>query len=194
MRIRLSEKELKTALKSLVIQIDTREQKEHIEGYFNRHNIAHKRQKLNHGDFSCYIPKGAIKGLDFDLTFDRYIVIERKSGIDELAGNFSKKDYPRISKEFAQLKANGTKCFIFVEDHLFDKHLRLGNYRSQYAPIKLYARLKGFEAEYGTVIRPVDAKYIGSEIYHTLYYAVRDYLMRKFEVELDVDDEKDICI
>ena len=185
MRIKLTDKQVRDALKSLVIQIDTREQKEHIESYFKKHNINYKRAKVEYGDFTAYIPKGTIKGIDYDLTFDKDIVIERKQNIDELAGNFSTKDAPRIKKEFAHLKANGTKVIILVEDALFDKHLRGKNYRSAYDPKTLYARLKGFEAEYNTFIRPIKEDYIASEIYHTLYYAVRDKLLRNFDVEIE---------
>lgn len=107
-----------------------------------------------------------------------------------MAGNFNSKDYPRIAKEFATLKANETKVVIFVEDALFDKHIRNGKYRSQYDPKRLYARLKGFEAEYDTIIRPVSKDYIASEIYHTLYYATRDLLLRKFGIEGDKENGK----
>lgn len=79
-RLRLTEKEVKDALKQLTIQIDSREQKEHIEQYFIKSKIPYKKLKLDQGDFSCYIPKGAIKGVEHDLTLDKYIVIERKKG------------------------------------------------------------------------------------------------------------------
>ena len=184
-RLRLTDKQVKEALKALTIQIDTREQKEHIEAYFTKHKIPFKRQKLDRGDFSAFIPAGTIKGIEYDLSFDKYVVIERKKSIDELAGNFSSKDYPRISKEFAHLKAAGTKVIIMLEDQLFDKHLRAGNYRSAYDPKTLYARLKGFEAEYDTFIRPINKEFIGSEIYHTLYYEVRNLLLREFKLEME---------
>ena len=184
-RFKFTETEINKALKELTIQIDTREQKEHIEAYFKKQGINYKRSKIDHGDFTAYIPKGTLKGIDYDLTFDKSIVVERKASLDELAGNFSSKDYPRISKEFAHLKANGTKCVVMVEDNLFDKHIREGRYRSEYDPKRLYARLKGFEAEYNVIFRPVNKDFIASEIYHTLYYEVRNILKREFKLELE---------
>lgn len=48
-------------------------------------------------------------------------------------------------------------------------NLRNGNFRSQYDPFTLMQRIKkGIEAEYNTVIVPVDKKCMGSEIYYTL--------------------------
>ena len=184
-RIKLTDKQVKMMLNALTIQIDTREQKEHIESYLKARGINYKRKKLDYGDFSAYIPAGIVPGIEFELNFDKAIVIERKASIDELAGNFGKTDYPRISKEFAHIKANNTKVIVLVEDALFDKHLRAGKFRSQYDPETLYKRLKGFEAEYNTIIRPVSKDFIASEIYHTLYYEVRNILLRKFEVTVE---------
>ncbi|MDK0675292.1 ERCC4-type nuclease, partial [Clostridium perfringens] len=71
------------------------------------------------------------------------------------------------------------KFFIFLEDKDFDKNIREGNYRNQYKPASLYARLKALESEFNTVIRPVDKSLMGSEIYNTLRYCVRDILKNK---------------
>ena len=195
LRIRLTEKQLDEALKALTVQVDTRETKntkqiKHITDWFDAKGIKYKKQKIDFGDFSAFIPKGTIKGIEQDIVFDRMIAIERKKSIDELAGNFSKKDNPRLKKEFAHLKAHGTKVFIFLEDALFDKHLRAHNYISQYEPQKLYARIKGFEAEYDTIIRPVKPEFMGSEIYHTLYYYVRNKLLREFNITIEEEAQE----
>ena len=189
MRYRFTETEVKKALKELTIIVDTREKaNDHVLTWFKAKKKPYKVQKLDQGDYSCMIPKSALKGLERDLYFDKLIVVERKASIDELAGNFSSKDYPRISKEFAMLKANNTKVRLFIEDKLFHKHLREGQYRSQYEPKTLHARLKGFEAEYNTTIEPTPAEYMGSEIYNTLYYEVRNYLLRNFVLEVNQNE------
>ena len=177
-------------LKSLVIQIDVGDMKkakqiEHITEWFDKQNKPYKKMKIDYGDYCCYIPKGTIEGINYDITFDKYIVIERKKSLDELAVNFSAGDNPRLKKEFAHIKANNTRVYVFVEDNLFDKHLREHNYKSQYNPKTFFARMKGFEAEYNTIIRPVNPKYIASEIYHTLYYYVRHLLLRECRIEID---------
>ena len=88
------------------------------------------------------------------------------------------------------INEHNIKCYLFVEDYLFDKHIREGNYRSQYTPKTLYKRLKKqIEARYSTLLRPVHKDYIGSEIYNTL----ESYVYEKFRHEgwiegVDVND------
>ena len=80
---------------------------------------------------------------------------------------------------------NNTKVTLLIEDSLYHKHLRNGQFRSKYDPKTLHARIKGFEAEYNTTIEPVSEEYIASEIYNTIYYEVRNYLLREFKIEVE---------
>lgn len=70
----------------------------------------------------------------------------------------------------------------------FDDDIRSGNYRSEYQPKSLYARLKTIEARYNTIIRPIDKQFMGSEIYNTFYYYVREILKNKGFIE-EVENE-----
>ena len=183
MRFKFTDTEIKKALKNLTIIVDSREKgNQHILKWFDANKIKYKIQALEHGDYSAFIPKGELKGVDRDIYFDKDIVIEKKASIDELAGNFSKADTPRLKSEFAHLCKNNTRVFLFIENQLFDRHIRNGKYRSQYDSKTLYARIKGLEAEYNTIVRPVDDEYIASEIYNTLYYQIRSILLRDFEI------------
>lgn len=185
MRYKFTDTEVKKILKEMVLLIDTREKaNSHVIAWLEAKKKKYKIQKIDQGDYSAYIPKGVIKGIDRDIYFDKTIVVERKANIDEIASNFSTGDYPRISKEFATLKANNTKCRLFIEDTLFHKHLRNGKFRSKYDPKTLHARIKGFEAEYNITIEAIPNEYMGSEIYNTIYYEIRNYLLRKMEVEI----------
>ena len=191
-RYKFTDKELKQALNNLTILVDTREQKnEHILDAFNKLKVNYKVQKLDFGDYSCFIPKGSFEGQARDIYFTNDIAIERKASIDELAGNL-KDDATRIRTELAHINKYNIKCYLFVEDYLFDKHIREGNYRSQYTPKTLYKRLKKqIEARYSTLIRPVHKDYIGSEIYNTL----ESYVYEKFRHEgwiegVDVNDQR----
>ena len=151
------------------------------------------------------IPAGTFEGQKRDIYFTDSIAIERKFCIDELAMNLKdnktninevnkeiiellgekylkkvlKTDYNRLKSELQGLNRYGIKFFIFLEDKDFDKNIREGNYRNQYKPASLYARLKALESEFNTVIRPVDKPLMGSEIYNTLRYCVRDILKNK---------------
>lgn len=174
---KFTDKEIKTLLSNLVIILDTREKKNHIEEWFKNKKIKTKSKKLDYGDYSCFIEcnKETEDIIFKDLYFDRDIAIERKKDLDELAGNL-KDGASRLKSELAHMNKYGIRYYIYVEDGLYDKHLREGKYRSKYEPKTFYARLKGLEAQYNTVIRPINKEFIASEIYHTLYYYVRNLL------------------
>lgn len=177
MRYAFTDKEIKTLLNNLTILVDTREKKGHIELWLTSKKIKTKSQKLDYGDYSCFIPP--VEGITTRaLYFDRDIVIERKKDIDELVGNL-KDNASRIKAEFAHLNKYGTKYYIFLEDPLYDKHLANGNYRSQYKADTLEARLVALQCEYNTIIRPINKEYIAKNIYLYMYYEVRNILKRR---------------
>lgn len=181
MRYKYTDKELKQIQDSIVITVDTRENaNDHITKWFDKSKIKYKKVKNDFGDYSCYIPKSEALGIMRDIYLDRCISIERKANIDELCGNL-KDNASRLKSEFAHINKHNIKCILMIEDALFDKHIRNGNYRSQYEPKTLYARLKGLEAEYDFVIRPINKEFIGSEIYNTLKYYTRNYFKNYME-------------
>lgn len=169
MRYRYTDKEMKKILDNMVVIVDSREQNNsHIIDFFNKKNIPYKTIKNDFGDYTAMLPAGTLTGFTSDIYFDRDIAIERKNSIDEIAGNL-KEDAARIKKELAHMNKYDIKYFFFVEDKNFHENLRNGNFRSQYDPFTLMQRIKkGIEAEYNTVIVPMDKKFIGSEIYYTL--------------------------
>lgn len=169
MRYKFTDKELKKVLDSLVVIVDSREQNnQHIIEFFNKKKIPYKVVKNDFGDYTAMLPSGTIGTFTSDIYFDRDIAIERKNSIDEIAGNL-KDDAARLKKELAHLNMNQIKYFFFVEDKDYHTNLRNGNFRSQYDPFTLMQRIKkGIEAEYNTVIVPVDKQCMGSEIYYTL--------------------------
>lgn len=113
------------------------------------------------------------------MYFDNEIVIERKANIDELAGNMKEPDRTRLKKEFSYLKSRGTKVHFFIQDKDYDVNLRKGNYRSEYSPKALYGSIKSFETEFNFTVRPLSENTIGSEIYNTLHYHIKNRLLGK---------------
>ena len=182
-RNKYTDAEIKTLLKNICIIVDTREQVwGNIEEYFKKNNIQYRREKLNQGDYSaCLVsneetmPLGVIR----DMYFDNEIVIERKASIDELAGNMKEPDRTRLKKEFSYLKSRGTKVHFFIQDKDYDVNLRKGNYRSEYNPKALYGSIKSFETEFNFTVRPLSENTIGSEIYNTLHYHIKNRLLGK---------------
>ena len=185
-RYKFKDKEIATIKKNLVVLIDTREQRnEHIKEFFEKKNINFKIHKLDYGDYSIMIPKNAIEGLERDIYFDRDIVIERKANIDELASNF-KEDGVRIKTEMAHINKYNIRSYLFIEDPNYDFNIRSGNYRSNYKPESLYARIKkSIEMRYNTLVRPISKSMIASEIYNTLEAYVYERLKHEGWIEGD---------
>lgn len=206
MKYNFSDTELKKLLNNLVIIVDTREQANyHVTEWFDKNKKPYKVQTLQYGDYSCYLPAGSFKGQARDIYFTDNLVIERKFCIDELAMNLKdnktnlnelkkeviellgedylkkvlKTDYNRLKQEFTSLNKYDIEFYIFIEDKNFDENIRKGIYRSQYDPATLYIRLKALEREFGTIIRPTSKEFMGSEIYNTLKYGVRNVLKNK---------------
>lgn len=175
---KLTDTELKTLLKHLVIVADKREQKnDHIKSYFDKKKIKYIDKSLTSGDYSCYIESNQetkdIIG-NRHMWFDDRIAVERKNSIDELASSI--KDRDRFANEFDRAKANGTKILMFVEDGKGLNTILGHKYRSEYNPKALYASLKTFESRYSFQTKFVNKELMGMEIYYSLYYQVREML------------------
>jgi ERCC4-type nuclease len=119
--------ELKKILSSMVILYDSREQKNiHILSWYDSKKILYKEQKLDCGDYSCYIPANPDLSIHRDIYFDKEVCIERKGTLDELIGNFSERT--RIEDEFLRHKGNMT---LIIENSSY-KDIYEGNYQSKY--------------------------------------------------------------
>lgn len=193
MKYKFSDKEQKILLKNLVIICDTREQRwEHIKDYFDRKKIKYKVEKLDQGDYSCYIasneetkPLGVIR----DWYFSNDIAIEKKNSVDELISSI--KDRDRFENEFARLKLYNTKTFMFVEDLNGYEKLVTGDFRSQYSSAAAVGSFETFTARYDLNVQFIDKKTTGYRIYKSLYYHIYELLKNKgyFEEGAIVEQE-----
>ncbi len=92
--------EINSLLKTLVILVDTREQKsEHITAYFDKMNISYKQRALDCGDYSFMLPAMETSGLLKDIHFSGVFSIERKANLTELSNNLTQ-ERQRIESEF----------------------------------------------------------------------------------------------
>lgn len=204
MRLRFTEREIEKALDKLVIIIDSREQqsekykhewnrnevkfysKEEYEKFNKIDKVAKKdlfEAALPAGDYSCMIPRGAL--LDRAIWFDKVTVIEKKGSINEIAGNIkvTNGEYKRLCNEFARLKANGTRHRIFMEDHLYFKHLYEGTGDQRHGwknQDSLAGAIDRALSEWGTELIPVPSEYMPRRIYSTLRNDARTYLREYF--------------
>lgn len=172
-RFHYTDKEIDNILKTLTIVIDTRENKnDHIRDYLHQKNVPIKNQKLDHGDYSCMIPKNEELGIHRDIYLDCFV--ERKNGIDEITSNLQKDTQQRFINEL--IRAQNSKFVLFVEEPEFDEKIAKGMYRSRYDPKALKGRLESLKAKYNFEIVPMSKNMIGHNIYHRFYYQARHYL------------------
>jgi len=143
-----------------IILVDTREQKnEHITSYFNQNFIPYRLQKLDYGDYTI---------IDDSNEFIP-ICIERKSSIDELAGNFTS-GRDRFNEEFRRAIINYCTILLMVEDLYGYKKIINGTYRSKMNPNAFLGSLKAFESKYFFQTSFIQKELSGHFIYHTLVY------------------------
>lgn len=170
-KYRYTDIEIKELLSTIVIQIDTREQKnEHIVSYLDKKNVKYEYAKLDHGDYGAYIPTSEPYGIIRDTHIPVYI--ERKNSIDELASTI--KERTRFENEL--IRSQNSKFLMLVEDDKGYENLINGKYRSKYDARALLGSLKTFEARYNFTSVFISKQTTPNYIYHHLLYNIRELL------------------
>lgn len=106
------------------ILIDSREKKfEHITRYFDRHSVEYEIKKLDVGDYA-------------DSENGR-IVIDRKSGLEEISMNLlNKSDSQRFWREIRRSHEQGIKLVILVESGRTVKNINeVVRWKSKYSTV-----------------------------------------------------------
>lgn len=163
--------ELKKALDSITLLVDTREQETpSLNRRLSDIGFTHKRRKLDFGDYSCEIilPDGAV------LSLERHVSIERKMSVDELA-NCLTSQRKRFVAEFERAKESGAKIYLLVENASFEKIIN-GRYRSKAHPNSLLSSLFAFSARYNCQVLFCKPETTGRIIREILYREVKEYL------------------
>ena len=101
--------EITQILKSIVIIVDDREKDTPL--LHQRLNSFPCAKRLDFGDYSAEVTLP--NGEKFSLA-DK-VTIERKSGLDEICGNFTTNRI-RFAKEFDRAAAAGAKTYILIEN------------------------------------------------------------------------------
>lgn len=168
MKRHYTDKEISDLLKQLTIICDSREQVNgHVTGYFDKNKVAHTTRNLDTGDYSAMIG---------DLTLEHDVVIEKKNGLDEIAGNFTV-SRQRFEDEFMRAKAEGLKVFLLIENASWSDIL-LHNYRSQLKPQSLIASLLSWQVRFNITVLFCKPNETGQIIHGILYYAAREALKK----------------
>lgn len=145
--------EVKEALESLVLLVDTREQD---TIFFRRRmkeaEIPYIRQKLDFGDYSMRVELEGGKEVDFSKD----VSIERKMSLDELCQCYGK-ERRRFVKEFNRAKEAGAKLYLLIENGSWEKAFD-GEYRSRMRPHALTSSLTAWLARYNCQVIFCQAK------------------------------------
>lgn len=169
-----TDKELDELLKSIVVLVDTREQEnQHILSYLDKKKVPYKTLKLNHGDYSFYLPANKNLGIHRDLYFTDVVSVERKGSLEELSGNFTK-GRANIEEEFTRKRG---KMYLMIENSTYEDILK-HNYSTKYEPLSFIATLNSFETRYDLKTAFVTKAAAGNFIYHKFYYYLREYFTR----------------
>jgi len=160
-------------LKSIVILVDTREQKnEWIINYFDEKKIPYKIKKLDHGDYSYFIPKNDELNIPRELYMDQIVAVERKANLEELSGNMTT-DRERLEKEFSLYKG---KMHLLIENASYDD-IYNNNYKTQYNKKSYMGSLHSFALRYDLSIMFMPKKECsGVFIFCTFYYHMKSLL------------------
>ena len=170
-RYHYTPKEIDAVLKSMVIVVDTREQKnKHITDYFDAQKITYMKRALATGDYSAFIPRNDDLGITRDIHLQASI--ERKNSIDELAQSIT--DRSRFENEL--IRASRSHFIMIVEDRDGYMNLLSHKYRSQYSPKALLGSIKAFEIRYGFTTIFLDKALTGNYINYHLRGLVQEYL------------------
>lgn len=171
-KYKYTDTELKKLLKSIVILVDTREQKNnHILKWFDDNDISYEKKSLQYGDYSFYLPKNEVLSIPRDLYFTDQISIERKANIDELIGNFAT-DRNRIEDEL--LRHKGEMILVIEEGSYND--IRNGKYTSKYNSKSAIGTLHTFWQRYNIPFVFINKEDTGYFIYCSFYYFLREIL------------------
>ena len=140
--------ELQKTLDSMVLLVDSREKptaeaKKRWESF----GVPYVIEPLKSADYTARfrLPNGEW------FSLENHAVIERKSGIDELCGNFCQ-NRARFIREFERIKEAGAKAYIIVEGGASWEAIYNHRYHSQMAPQALVASLTAWMARYNAHI------------------------------------------
>ena len=166
----MNKKQIDELLETMIVCVDSREKSNfHVLDTFDKYNVKYEKRKLDSGDYCAYIPADGVI-LKEDLWSN--IVIERKSGLDELSQNLSK-NRERFKREFARCDK---QIILMIENNTYSDICN-HNYKSQLLPKQFLALLHSFVVKYGSSFVFIeDKKVVSLFIYKTMYYELREQL------------------
>jgi ERCC4-type nuclease len=160
---------MQSILNSITVIIDSREHQEgncaNIMQYLDSHGIPYVQRCLKFGDYS-FEANGE--------SYENRLVIERKSGLDEVSGNLAQ-NRERFIAEIERSKEAGAKFVLMIENGSWQS-IRQHKYRTDFNPKSFIGSLKSLRSRYGIDIDFVEKSEAGAHIYEEFYYYLRNLL------------------
>lgn len=176
MKYYYTDKQLKELVSHMVILHTGNEQKnQHILDYFDKKKIKHKQKALKTGDYSFMIEACPELGFIKDTYFTDELCIERKNGIDELAGNIKEKD-ERFLKELNRM-INIKNCYLLIENDRIDDIIN-HNYESKYNELAFIRQFIAMQKRSNLYIHFINKEQMGFMIYEICYSALMNQILK----------------
>lgn len=175
--------EVKRALESIIILVDTREQDTPaLRQRLQALGRPWERAKLDAGDYACTYegPEGTRVQLP--------ACVERKMNLDELVSCFTA-GRERFEREFLRAVSSGTRMHLLVENGSWDQVLA-GDYRSRISPAALSASMLAWSRRYDFPIYFCRPENTGQMIYKILRYELKELLERGGGVGTGMDQAR----
>lgn len=103
----------------------------HISGYFDRHGIAYRVEKLDAGD---YMLEGC------------KVTVDRKASIEEISGNLTNPaDKVRFWNEVRLARKLGLRLVVLIETNKYRTVKELAGWKSKYSPVRGGALVREME-------------------------------------------------
>ena len=158
--------EVNTALKSMVILWDTREQQTpRARKRMEQIQVPIERVALSFGDYSAKCDA---------LDLRDSVAIERKMDLTELAHCYCQ-DRKRFTREFERAKESGAKLYLLIENGSLDDAYS-GHYRARVHPASLTASILAWLARYDCQILFCNANNTGKVVHDVLYRELKERL------------------
>lgn len=158
--------DLRDALESAVILVDTREQDTpRLRERLRQMGCQWERKKLDFGDYS-------IKCDALDLS--GVVTVERKMSLDEICNCYCR-ERKRFEREFERAKMAGAKIYLLIEDATWADAYK-GFYRSLMKPEALTASMTAWLARYNCQLLFCEASISGRLIHDVLFRELKEHL------------------
>ena len=164
----MTSKEVKQALESFTIIVDSREQEtQKLIDRINQMEAPVIRRKLDFGDYSAKVqlPDGE------EFSLERRACVERKMNFSELCGCF------KSTKTVNRAKEAHARLYLLVECATWEKAYK-GDYRSMMKPQALIASMLTWMVRYNSPIIMCQAATSGKLIRDILYREMKEALTR----------------